>query len=292
IDTESNYYPFGLEHTDYNNLVGNSKYNYKYNGKELQETGMYDYGARMYMPDIGRWGVVDEKAEKYRRYSPYTYAVDNPIMFVDPDGREIIFVQVINEKSQVHYKYSKGNFYRLNGDNTLGKKYDGRKDKVSQNLFRLAKSYRKIEHSNNEILKGELHTLENTKNKHYIFDPQTPDQPSGVKGTADGGSQTIYNFTSKFENDRFEKSEGIATSDLSTVAHEMQHQYDKEINNQSDATNDANAQNPSEQRAVKTENEAREIEGLPLRTTYGGEPITPNPPNYKVPGDDDKKKSK
>ncbi|AYZ11965.1 hypothetical protein EGY05_08525 [Chryseobacterium arthrosphaerae] len=34
-------------------------YQYKYNGKELQETGMYDYGVRMYIPDIGRWGVVD-----------------------------------------------------------------------------------------------------------------------------------------------------------------------------------------------------------------------------------------
>uniref|UniRef100_UPI00054E05F0 RHS repeat-associated core domain-containing protein n=1 Tax=Chryseobacterium hispalense TaxID=1453492 RepID=UPI00054E05F0 len=85
---ENNYYPFGLKHEGYNALAGNSAYQYKYNGKELQETGMYDYGARFYMPDVGRWGVVDELAEKSRRFSPYTYALDNPIMFVDPDGRE------------------------------------------------------------------------------------------------------------------------------------------------------------------------------------------------------------
>lgn len=86
----NDYYPFGMNHLKSGNaFFGAGSYkNYKYNGKELQETGMYDYGARMYMPDIGRWGVVDELAEKSRRFSPYTYALDNPIMFVDPDGRE------------------------------------------------------------------------------------------------------------------------------------------------------------------------------------------------------------
>ncbi|MBO9693590.1 MAG: RHS repeat-associated core domain-containing protein [Chryseobacterium sp.] len=89
IDTNS-YYPFGLKHQ--NGPVvpapfAGVPYNYKYNGKELQETGMYDYGARFYMPDMGRWGVVDPLAEKDRRWTPYRYAYNNPIRFIDPDGR-------------------------------------------------------------------------------------------------------------------------------------------------------------------------------------------------------------
>ncbi|MGN7758086.1 DUF6443 domain-containing protein [Chryseobacterium sp. 22532] len=80
----NNYYPFGLMH-NYTATTQNA-YQYKYNGKELQETGMYDYGWRNYMPDLGRWGVIDPMAENMPRHSPYNYAFNNPIKYIDIDG--------------------------------------------------------------------------------------------------------------------------------------------------------------------------------------------------------------
>jgi RHS repeat-associated protein len=90
ITDNNSYYPFGMNFLYASNShIGYSVYeNYKYNGKELQETGMYDYGARFYMLDIGRWSVVDPLAEKMTLHSPYNYAFNNPIRFIDPDGRE------------------------------------------------------------------------------------------------------------------------------------------------------------------------------------------------------------
>ncbi len=93
LDT-NDYYPFGMNHLS-SSMGGGSTFNpqasplnYKYNGKEMQESGMYDYGARMYMSDIGRWSVIDPLAEQMSSHSVYNYGFNNPIRFIDPDGRK------------------------------------------------------------------------------------------------------------------------------------------------------------------------------------------------------------
>ena len=64
---------------------------YRFNGKEKDyESGFHYYGARYYWSEtLTGWLSVDPMADKYPSLSPYNYCAWNPILFVDPDGRDI-----------------------------------------------------------------------------------------------------------------------------------------------------------------------------------------------------------
>jgi RHS repeat-associated protein len=99
----ADYYPFGMEiqrgagHTQppANNKLSNR---YLYNGKELQDdhdlnwgacpAQCGNYGARFYDPQIGRFHTIDPHAENYLPISTYAYVGNNPIIRIDPDGRD------------------------------------------------------------------------------------------------------------------------------------------------------------------------------------------------------------
>ena len=84
IISRHDYYPFGLE------IDGEWKqqnhYAYRYNGKEKQEFGWYNYGARFYDPTVGRFPSLDRFSEDFSFQSPYAYAQNNPIRFIDING--------------------------------------------------------------------------------------------------------------------------------------------------------------------------------------------------------------
>ena len=95
------YVPFGEVFIEERNNTWNTPY--LFNAKELdEETGMYYYGARYYEPRLSLWMTVDPMEENLPSSSTYSYAANNPIRFIDMEGK------IPFDKSVAHTRISSG----------------------------------------------------------------------------------------------------------------------------------------------------------------------------------------
>ncbi|MCF6404451.1 DUF6443 domain-containing protein [Chitinophaga filiformis] len=96
---EHHYYPFGLEMAGISAKALKKSYinnNYLFNGKKFEtsefgdgwSSNLYDFGARLYDPQIGRFHAPDPHGAKYGWISQFNFAFDNPVNFIDPDGKD------------------------------------------------------------------------------------------------------------------------------------------------------------------------------------------------------------
>ena len=117
---------------------------YRFNGKEEQVTGnigLTDYGARFYDSSVIRWTTPDPLAEKYYSTSPYAFCNNNPVNFVDPDGRDGIYINfpdyVISVGNMQFENLGHSGILLINNQTGLTKYYEyGRYDKQNIGIVR------------------------------------------------------------------------------------------------------------------------------------------------------------
>ncbi len=222
IVEENNYYPFGLKQQGYNNTVHGSTVDKRlYNGKELQNDAvgtsamnLYDYGVRFYDPAIGRWTTADPLAEKHFGLSPYNYTANNPILFIDPNGKDI-WIYYDGGKSKVRYEQ--------------GMKYKGKNSFVSKTV--------KYLNAMNGVKAGEK-VLGSLIKSHNTFD--------FTDTKSSGGDRTLqFDYSSnptKYKNGGGEihaaslmNSKITSSQKVAATSHELFHGYERE-NGQNPAT--------------------------------------------------------
>ena len=188
------YYPFGLTFNSYNR-ENSTPNQYLYNGKEKQdELGLdwLDYGARMYMSDIGRWGVVDLFSDVENEVSPYNYVRNNPIRYIDPNGHywvdekaekaaNKLIVNTINKLLDVATK-----------QDALSSKSDLTKNEK--------KELRNLERRSDQLTKsmGDIITLGADKNNAFDL-KNGENQGAGKQGVEKGSDGTINIYGSSDE---------------------------------------------------------------------------------------------
>ncbi len=109
VVTANDYSPFGAPLAGRSYTAPNSDYRFAFNGKERDnetygEGNAYDFGARIYDARLGRWMSLDPLFKKYPNESNYIFTTDNPILYIDKEGKDkIVSYTVMTEKGTAKF---------------------------------------------------------------------------------------------------------------------------------------------------------------------------------------------
>ncbi|MCR9250216.1 MAG: RHS repeat-associated core domain-containing protein [bacterium] len=256
------YFPFGLT---FNHYAQSPENLYKFTGKEEQEeTNWTDFGARMYMADIGRWGVIDPEAKLYDQWSPYNYVKNNPLIYIDPDGRKLKFVGTRKFRKETRRIYR--NLAKMSPSfaavrNQLKKSKNKHvvfevSDDASKRGKRLINKFAKLHMKGKVGIREMLEARNDVENAAVLNDSE---KFAGINGGVDDGKasmgplygtgSTFYFPRSKFDSNP-ESSNAITSSLYAVIAHETSHQLDADNGTSEPASAD---KYPDEKEAVKFE---------------------------------------
>jgi RHS repeat-associated protein len=176
---------------------------YLFNGKELdRETNLTYYGARYLDMKTSLWLTVDPLAEKYPTESPYMYCGNNPIIYIDPDGREKIVVVGDQEGSP--------NSDRKNRDNNTGYKYKENSRHFLQAGLDSARKYKK--NAGDEMVTMIIYKGQYTSDELKLY--QEAGTKSGINVKVISDDADIIDYVNK--KSEFAFSSSARDSDLIT----------------------------------------------------------------------------
>jgi RHS repeat-associated protein len=202
---------------------------FKYNGKELQHkefsdgTGLeeYDYGARMYDLQLGRWGTLDPMDEGTPYSSPYAYVNDNPINRNDPNGMWWEDKKASDQANKIESEVNKVNSkiearihkQLVRADQQAAR---GNTKKALKIVAKIDNNQARVDINNETI--GALHDMRDVPFMAFNFSTNS----TTVTNTDESGTTTTTTTTSMSRT-----SNGVYvinnSGDLSNEAHEITH---------------------------------------------------------------------